>query len=63
MEEIPSQNTLVQRLTLPLDLHCSGPVTHSGDIPSTGKSHKMKLDGKNYIPKGKWNQGKPLRDF
>jgi len=27
---------------LPLDLLCSGPVTHSGEILSTGKSHGMK---------------------
>jgi len=35
MEEIPSLNMPVQRLTvaiLPLDLPCSGPVTHSGEI-------------------------------
>jgi hypothetical protein len=24
---------------LPLDLPCSGPVTHSGEILTTGKSH------------------------
>ena len=24
---------------LPLDLDCSGPVTHSGEILTTGKSH------------------------
>jgi len=33
MEEMPSLNTPVQRLKvaiLPLDLPCSGPVTHSG---------------------------------
>ena len=32
----------VQRLKvaiLPLDLPCSGPVTHSGEILTTGKSH------------------------
>jgi hypothetical protein len=40
MEELPSPNTPVQRLKvaiLPLDLPCSGPVTHSGDISVTGK--------------------------
>jgi hypothetical protein len=42
-----SQNMPVQRLkvaTLPLDLPCSGLITHSGDISITGKSHKNKLD-------------------
>jgi len=29
---------------LPLDLLCSGPVTHSGEILTTGKSHGKKLD-------------------
>ena len=47
MEEIPSLNMPVQRLKvaiLPLDLPCSGPVTHSGDILTTGKSHGKKPD-------------------
>jgi hypothetical protein len=47
MEEMSSQNMPVQRLkvaTLPLDLPCSGLVTHSGDISITRKSHKNKLD-------------------
>jgi hypothetical protein len=47
MEEMPSLNPLVQRLkvtTLPLDLPCSGPVTHSGEILTTGKSHGKKPD-------------------
>ena len=47
MEEIPSLNTPVQRLKvaiLPLDLPCSGPVTHSGEILTTGKSHGKKPD-------------------
>jgi hypothetical protein len=47
MEETPSQITPVQRLnvaTLPLDLPCSGPVTRSGEILTTGKSHKKKPD-------------------
>jgi len=47
MEEMPSLNMPVQRLTviiLPLDLACSGPVTHSGEILTTGKSHGKKLD-------------------
>jgi len=37
----------VQRLkvaSLPLDLPCSGPVTHSGEILTTGKSHGKKPD-------------------
>jgi hypothetical protein len=45
MEEMLSLNTPVQRLkvaVLPLDLPCSGPVTHSGDILTTGKSHGKK---------------------
>jgi hypothetical protein len=39
MEEMPSLNKPVQRLgveSLPLDLLCSGPVTHSGEILTTG---------------------------
>jgi hypothetical protein len=47
MEEMPSLNTSVQRLkvaTLTLDLPCCGPVTHSGEILTTGKSHRKKLD-------------------
>ena len=45
MEEMPSLNTPVQRLKvaiLPVDLPCSGPVTHSGEILTTGKSHGKK---------------------
>jgi hypothetical protein len=37
----------VQRLNvtiLPLDLPCSGPVTHSEEILTTGKSHRNKPD-------------------
>ena len=37
----------VQRLkvaVLPLDLSCSGPITHSGEILTTGKSHGKNLD-------------------
>jgi hypothetical protein len=30
--------------TLSLDLPCCGPVTHSGKILTTGKSHRKKLD-------------------
>jgi len=42
MEELPSLNMMVQRLKvaiLLLDLPCSGPVTHSGEILTTGKPH------------------------
>jgi len=45
MEEMPSLNMSVQRLKgaiLPLDLPCSGPVTHWGEILTTGKSHGKK---------------------
>jgi len=45
--EMPSLNLPVQRLTvaiLPLDLPCSGAVTHSGEILTTGKSHGKKPD-------------------
>ena len=44
---MPSHNMPVQGLkvaTLPLDLPCSGPVTHSGEILTTGKSHGKKPD-------------------
>jgi len=47
MKEMPSPNMPVQRLkvaTLPLDLPCSGFVTHAGEILTTGKSHGKKLD-------------------
>jgi len=47
MEEMPSLNMPVQRLKvaiLQLDLPCSGPVTHSGEILTTGKSHGNKPD-------------------
>jgi len=47
MEEMPSLNMPVQRLKLailPLDLPCSGPVTHSEEILTTGKSHGKKPD-------------------
>jgi len=47
MEEMPSVNMPVQRLKvaiLPLDLPCSGPKTHSGEISTTGKSHGKKPD-------------------
>jgi hypothetical protein len=47
MEEIPSLNMPAQRLKvaiLPLGLPCSGPVTHSGEILTSGKSHGKKAD-------------------
>jgi hypothetical protein len=40
-------NMPVQRLKvaiLPLDLPCSGPITYSGEILTTGKSHRKKPD-------------------
>jgi hypothetical protein len=46
--ENPSQNMPVQRLKvafLLLHLPCFGLVTHSGEIQTTGKSHKKKTDG------------------
>jgi len=45
MEEMPSLNTPVQMLNvaiLPLDLPCCGPVTHSGEILITDKTHGKK---------------------
>jgi hypothetical protein len=30
---------------LPLDLPCSGLVTHSGEVLTSGKSYKKKLEG------------------
>jgi hypothetical protein len=47
MEEMPSLNTPTQRLKvtiLPLDLPYSGPVTHFGEILTTGNSHGKKPD-------------------
>ena len=47
IEEMPSLNMPVQSLKvaiLPLDLPCSGLVTHSGEILTTGKSHGKKPD-------------------
>ena len=44
---MPSLNMPVQRLNvaiLPLDLPCSGPVTNSEEILTTGKSHGKKPD-------------------
>ena len=57
---MPSLNTPVQRLKvamLPLDLPCSGPVTHSGEILTTGKSHGKKPDrfSLNYLLSEKHN--------
>jgi hypothetical protein len=47
MLEMPSQNKPVQKLKvpiLPLDLHCSGLITHSGEFITIGKPHNTKLD-------------------
>jgi hypothetical protein len=47
MEEMPSLSMPVQRFKvaiLPLDLPCPGPVTNSGEILTTGKSHGKKPD-------------------
>ena len=44
MEETPSLNMPVQRLKVAILLPCSGPVTHSGEILTTGKSHGKKPD-------------------
>jgi len=44
---MPSQNMTVQRLKvaiLPLDVPYSGPIIHSGEILTTGKSHGKKPD-------------------
>ena len=56
MEEMPCQNMSVQRLKvaiLPLDLPCSGPVTHSRDILITGRSHGKKPD--RFFNEGDWS--------
>jgi len=46
MEEMPSHNTTVLKIEiLPLDLPCSGLVTHSREILTTGKSHKKRPYG------------------
>jgi len=45
---MPSQNMPVQRLKvafLLLDLPCFVLITHSGEIQTTGKSHKKKPGG------------------
>ena len=47
MQEMPSLNMPVKRLKvaiLPQDLTCSGPLTNSGAILTTGKSHGKKPD-------------------
>jgi len=44
---LPWVNIPIQRINvaiLPLDLSCSGPVTHAGKILTTGKSHGKKPD-------------------
>jgi hypothetical protein len=48
MEEMPSLNMPVQGLKvaiLPLYLPSTRPITHSGEILTTGKSHGKKPDG------------------
>ena len=48
MEEMPSQNMPVQRLTaavLLLYLTCSGLLIHSEEILTAGKTHKKRPDG------------------
>jgi hypothetical protein len=37
-------NLRLKVIILPLDLPCSGPVTHSREILTTDKSHGKKLD-------------------
>jgi len=52
MEEMPSLNMLVQRLKvaiLPLELPFFGPVTHAGEILTTGKYHGKKPDRSNLL--------------
>jgi hypothetical protein len=44
---MPSLNMLIQRLKVeipPLGFPCSGPVTQSGDVSTSGKSHGKKPD-------------------
>jgi len=41
---MPAQSLKVA--VLPLDVHCSGLVTHSGEILTTGKSHKKAFKGR-----------------
>jgi len=56
MEEMPTPNLPVQRLKvaiLPLDLPCSGPVTHSGEILANGKSHGKKPNTIRVIKSGR----------
>jgi hypothetical protein len=58
MEEMPSLNMPVQRLKvaiLPLDLTYSGPITHSGEILTTGRSHRKK-PGRFTLNKRNWIQ-------
>ena len=66
MEEKPSLNMPVHRLKvaiLPLDLPCSGPVTHSGEILKAGMSHGKKPDRfsfrtyNDYKAIGRWQRG------
>jgi len=58
LKEMPSLNMPVQRLKVTLVLPCSGPVTHSGEILTTGKSHGKKPDRfslNDNMDDSKWN--------
>ena len=51
MKEMPSLNMPVGRLKvaiLPLDLPCSGPVTHSEETLTTGMPHRKKTDNTSF---------------
>ena len=69
MEEMPSLNMPIQRLKvtiIPLDLPYSGPVTHAGEILTTGKSYGRKPGRllrvmKHYSTTGRRNRGRPLK--
>jgi len=64
MGEMPSLNMPVQRLKvaiLPLDLPCSGSVTHSGEILTTGKSHGWPRVMKYHSQTVRRNHGRPLK--
>jgi hypothetical protein len=68
---MPFQNMPVQRLKvtiLPMDLLCSGLVTHSGEILTTGKFQNKKPSGlfkeenSDLRPKGRRNKERPLKE-
>jgi len=61
---MPSLNMPVQRLKLailPLDLPFSGPVTHSGEILTTGKSYGLPRVMNYYSSTGRRNHGRTLK--